>query len=321
MQIKIRNLEHIFLAKTPIAFKAINNISLDINQGEYIGIIGQTGSGKTTFVEHLNGLLIPTNGSIEWNYLNSRIVKVNHQFKNKKGQIKIKKIKINEKFNDLTILKNNWRKKFPKAKDIRQRIGVIFQFAEYQLFEETIEKDIMFGPRSFGVSKEEAKLRAKKYLNLVGLDDTYLKKSPFDLSGGQKRRVALAGILAMEPDILVADEPTAGLDPVGVKEILSIFKKLHQLGKTIIIVTHDLDNILEETQRTIIFKNGKIIKDGETYSVLKDTKFLYENDLEPPKILDFTNKLEAKGISIPKIKSIEELATYLNKILKRNKNG
>ncbi|VEU77672.1 energy-coupling factor transporter ATPase [Mycoplasmopsis meleagridis] len=313
MQINIRNLEHIFLPKTPLAFRALNNINLSIGQGEYIGIIGQTGSGKTTFVEHLNGLLIPTSGEIEWSFINSRIIKIKD--KNSK-----KKTKVSEDFQDNVILKNTWRKKFPQAKDIRKRLGIIFQFAEYQLFEETIEKDIIFGPKSFGISKKDAKLRAKKYLNLVGLDDSYLKKSPFDLSGGQKRRVALAGILAMEPDILVADEPTAGLDPVGVREILNIFKKLNQMGKTIIIVTHDLDNVLEETKRVIIFKDGTVVKDGDTYDILRDTKFLKENEMEPPKLLAFVSKLEERGMRVPKITSIEELANFLNRKRKETDN-
>ncbi|KUH47415.1 energy-coupling factor transporter ATPase [Mycoplasmopsis meleagridis] len=313
MQINIRNLEHIFLPKTPLAFRALNNINLSIGQGEYIGIIGQTGSGKTTFVEHLNGLLIPTSGEIEWSFINSRIIKIKD--KNSK-----RKTKVSEDFQDNVILKNTWRKKFPQAKDIRKRLGIIFQFAEYQLFEETIEKDIIFGPKSFGISKKDAKLRAKKYLNLVGLDDSYLKKSPFDLSGGQKRRVALAGILAMEPDILVADEPTAGLDPVGVREILNIFKKLNQMGKTIIIVTHDLDNVLEETKRVIIFKDGTVVKDGDTYDILRDTKFLKENEMEPPKLLAFVSKLEERGMRVPKITSIEELANFLNRKRKETDN-
>ncbi|KKB26590.1 ATPase component of general energizing module [Mycoplasmopsis meleagridis] len=301
------------MPKTPLAFRALNNINLSIGQGEYIGIIGQTGSGKTTFVEHLNGLLIPTSGEIEWSFINSRIIKIKD--KNSK-----KKTKVSEDFQDNVILKNTWRKKFPQAKDIRKRLGIIFQFAEYQLFEETIEKDIIFGPKSFGISKKDAKLRAKKYLNLVGLDDSYLKKSPFDLSGGQKRRVALAGILAMEPDILVADEPTAGLDPVGVREILNIFKKLNQMGKTIIIVTHDLDNVLEETKRVIIFKDGTVVKDGDTYDILRDTKFLKENEMEPPKLLAFVSKLEERGMRVPKITSIEELANFLNRKRKETDN-
>ncbi|EFF41184.1 energy-coupling factor transporter ATPase [Mycoplasmopsis alligatoris] len=298
MQIKVNNLSHIFNKKTPMVFQALNNVNTEINQGEYIGIIGQTGSGKTTFIEHLNALLLPDDGTIEW------------IFKNEKYD---KKTKTTESFIDSVVVKNTRRKKVKKAKDIRKRVGTVFQFAEYQLFKATIEEDIMFGPISFGVTKEDAQLRAKKYIELVGLDESYLKRSPFELSGGQKRRVALAGILAMELDVLVVDEPTAGLDPVGVVEILEIFEKLHQMGKTIINVTHDLDNILAYSKRVLLFKDGTIVKDGDTYSVLKDTKFLVENNLQPPQLLHFVSDLEARGISVPKVVNLDELAEFLNK--------
>ncbi|ADN69198.1 ABC-type cobalt transport system [Mycoplasmopsis fermentans JER] len=281
-------------------FKALSGINVTIDQGEYIGIIGQTGSGKTTFIEHLNALILPWNGSIEWIFENEKINK---------------KTKEKEKFIDSYIVKAR-QKRVKKSKDIRKRVGIVFQFAEYQLFESTIKDDIAFGPRSFGVHKTEAYEKAKKYLELVGLDESYLNKSPFGLSGGQKRRVALAGILAMEPDILIADEPTAGLDPVGVREVLEIFNKLHQQGKTVIIITHDLDNVLEVAKRVLIFKDGKVVKDGNTYEVLRNTKFLKENNMEPPKLLEFVSKLEERGISVPKVTSIDELAAFLNKRMK-----
>ncbi|QSF13721.1 energy-coupling factor transporter ATPase [Mycoplasma sp. Mirounga ES2805-ORL] len=305
MQINIKELTHIFNRKTPNEMKAVDSASATIKQGEYVGIIGQTGSGKTTFIEHLNALLLPDKGVVEWVYEDEKY--------NKKTK---KKEKVIETFS----VKPSRRKKVKKAKDIRKRIGIVFQFAEYQLFEETIEKDICFGPKSFGVKIDEAKTRAKKYLELVGLDETYLRKSPFGLSGGQKRRVALAGILAMEPDVLIADEPTAGLDPVGVREILDIFRKLNNEGKTIIIVTHDLDNVLEETKRVIVFKKGEIIRDDETYKVLKDVDFLTSNSMEPPKLLNFISKLEKKGLKIPQVKSIDELANFLNQS-KKQKGG
>ncbi|WP_029513853.1 energy-coupling factor transporter ATPase [Mycoplasmopsis primatum] len=306
MQITVKNLSHSFLRKTPHELVAIDDVSCKINQGEFIGIIGQTGSGKTTFIEHLNALLLPDNGSIEWSFENE---KYNRKTKQK------------EKFLDSFTIKPSFRKKVKKAKDIRKRVGVVFQFSEYQLFEETIEKDIAFGPRSFGVNRFEAFERASKYLEQVGLDKSYLKKSPFELSGGQKRRVALAGILAIEPDFIIADEPTAGLDPVGVVEILNIFKELHKQGKTIIIVTHDLDNVLEYTNRVLVFKKGKIVKDGDTHDVLRDTKFLEENNMEPPKLLSFVTKLEEKGIKVPRVTSIDELAKFINSYLALKKGS
>ncbi|MCE6061774.1 energy-coupling factor transporter ATPase [Mycoplasmopsis agalactiae] len=306
MQITVKDLVHTFLAKTLYELNAIDNINVTIKQGEFVGVIGQTGSGKTTFIEHLNALLLPSAGSVEWVFEND---KINH----KTGE----KEKIMESF----VIKPTRRKKVKKAKDLRKRVGVVFQFAEYQLFEETIEKDIAFGPRSFGVSKSEALERAAKYIKLVGLDESFLKRSPFELSGGQKRRVALAGILAMEPDFIIADEPTAGLDPVGVIEILNIFKELHKQGKTVIIVTHDLDNVLEYTERVLAFKDGQIVKDGDTHDVLRDTEFLKNNYMEPPKLLDFVSKLEAKGIKVPRVTSIDELASFINKYMNKTKGG
>lgn len=306
MQINVKDLVHTFNRKSPNQLVAVDGVNVEIKQGEYIGIIGQTGSGKTTFIEHLNGLLLPTEGTIEWVFENE---KYNRKTKQK------------EKFMDSFTIKRNLMNRFKRARDIRKRVGIVFQFAEYQLFEETIEKDIAFGPRSFGVSKEEAKERAKKYLQLVGLDESYLNRSPFGLSGGQKRRVALAGILAMEPDVIVADEPTAGLDPVGVREILEIFNKLNKAGKTIIIVTHDLDNILEVSNRVLIFKDGKIVKDAPTYEALKDTKFLEANYMEPPRLLAFVTKLEEKGIKVPKVTSIDQLVEFLNEYLAKKSKG
>ncbi|MCE6056508.1 energy-coupling factor transporter ATPase [Mycoplasmopsis agalactiae] len=306
MQITVKDLVHTFLAKTPYELNAIDNINVTIKQGEFVGVIGQTGSGKTTFIEHLNALLLPSAGSVEWVFEND---KINHKTGEK------------EKFMESFVIKPTRRKKVKKAKDLRKRVGVVFQFAEYQLFEETIEKDIAFGPRSFGVSKSEALERAAKYIKLVGLDESFLKRSPFELSGGQKRRVALAGILAMEPDFIIADEPTAGLDPVGVIEILNIFKELHKQGKTVIIVTHDLDNVLEYTERVLAFKDGQIVKDGDTHDVLRDTEFLKNNYMEPPKLLDFVSKLEAKGIKVPRVTSIDELASFINKYMNKTKGG
>lgn len=279
MKIIVKEISQEFLSGMNTKFKAIDSVSTEFNQGEFIGVIGHTGSGKTTFIEHLNALLIPTHGEI--------II-------------------------DDRIIKKSWRK-IKNVKSIRKKIGIVFQFAEYQLFEETIEKDIIFGPITMGATKEEAIEIAKEIIVEVGLPLEYLSKSPFELSGGQKRRVALAGIMAMKPDFLVFDEPTAGLDPAGAYDILQLFKKLHENGKTIIIVTHDLDNVLEYTDRTIMFCEGKLVKDGPTLDVLEDTKFLKEKMLEPPKLLVFANELKKRGMPIGKVKTIDELAEEINK--------
>ncbi|MBW0594846.1 energy-coupling factor transporter ATPase [Mycoplasmopsis anatis] len=298
MQIKIKELTHIFNKKTPLVFKALDNVSANIEQGEYVGIIGQTGSGKTTFIEHLNALLLPDGGTIEWVFSNTKYDK---------------KSKSDVSFIDNIIVHSKTKtRQIKKAKQLRKRVGVVFQFAEYQLFKDKICDDIAFGPISFGMSKEEAYKKAEQYLELVGLTKEYMNRSPFELSGGQKRRVAIAGILAMEPDFLVVDEPTAGLDPVGVKEILDIFTRLNKQGKTIINVSHDMDNILNHSKRCLLFKSGKIVRDGYTYDVLRDTKFLLENDMQPPKLFQFIDKLEENGFKIPKVRNIDQLAEYLN---------
>ena len=278
MKIVIKDISQEFTSGMNDKFLAIDSISAEINQGEFIGVIGHTGSGKTTFIEHLNALLIPT-----------------------KGELVI----------DDKVIKKSWRK-IKNVKDIRRRIGIVFQFAEYQLFEETIEKDIIFGPITMGVTKEQAKEIAKEIIVEVGLPVEYLSKSPFQLSGGQKRRVALAGIMAMKPDFLVFDEPTAGLDPAGAHDILQLFKRMHENGKTIIIVTHDLDNVLEYTDRTLMLCEGKLVKDGPTIDVLEDTDFLIEKLLEPPKLLSFANELRKMGVPIGKVKTIDDLAEQIN---------
>ncbi|VEU60666.1 cobalt ABC transporter ATP-binding protein [Mycoplasmopsis bovigenitalium] len=323
MQIKIRDLSHTYNRGSRMEFTAIKNLNIDIKQGEFIGIIGHTGSGKSTFIEHLNALSLPTLGQINWSFKKDVFNKKTNKYDQIHESIDVVAswVEKNVHKNGFIDYKYKTRKvkKVSNPKEIRKRVAIAFQFAEYQLFEETIEKDIMFGPMSFGVPKQEAAMRAKQYLNLCGLDDTYLNKSPFGLSGGQKRRVALAGILAIEPDIIVADEPTAGLDPAGVREILSIFKKLHKMGKTIIIVTHDLDNILEVTDRVVIMKHGRIVKDGPTYDVLKDTEFLDNNGLQSPKLMSFMTKLEKKGWKLPKIKSIDELATFISQKIQGDK--
>ncbi|WP_025755227.1 energy-coupling factor transporter ATPase [Mycoplasmopsis cricetuli] len=306
MQIKLKNVEHIFSPKTPWEFKALNGIDIEIQQGEYIGVIGQTGSGKTTFIQHLNGLLFPSEGFIQWHYIDDIYNKKNKIVEKTEKNIIIPKIK-----NSIFGEKKSF--KFKNSKSIKRHIGVVFQFAEYQLFKQTVLDDIIFAPIAFGVPIEEAKERAKHYLQMVGLSLDYLNRSPFDLSGGQKRRVALAGILAMKPDFLVVDEPTAGLDPVGVVEILNILSSLNEQGITIVNVTHELDHVLERAKRVVVFKKGKIVKDGDPYKILNDISFLQKNDLQPPKLLNFVDKLRKKGLNVPEVRSIEELSQWLNK--------
>ena len=304
MKIKVLDITHTFQSNIVEKFDAISNVKFNINENEYIGIIGPTGSGKTTLIEHLNGLLIPTKGSVEFDY---SITKYN------------KKTKSEKVINKTKVIKKSW-KKIKNINEIRRLVGIVFQFSEYQLFEETVEKDIIFGPINMGISKEEALKIAKESIVKVGLDVSFLNKNPFELSGGQKRRVAIAGILSMKPKILIFDEPTAGLDPEGSYEILKLFDQLSQEGTTIIIVTHDLDHVLEHTKRTIFIRKGKIIKDGPTLDILSDEKLLIENKMSIPKIINLTNKINKKyQMNIPYCANLDQFAEMINKIRKENK--
>ncbi|QJR44086.1 energy-coupling factor transporter ATPase [Mycoplasma miroungirhinis] len=308
MQIEVNNISKEFDKKLPTHIQVLKDININFEEGEIISIIGHTGSGKTTFIEHLNALLLPDSGMIKFKNINIP--------NKKRGLSKKQEIPLVE--TDIEII--NTKRKIKNIKSIRKEVGVVFQFAEYQLFENTIEKDIIFGPVSMGVPVEKAKQLARKYLEMVGLPESYLDKSPFNLSGGQKRRVALAGILAMEPKFLILDEPTAGLDPVGVESMLKLFSDINKKeNKTVIIVTHDLDNALRWTKRCIMFKKGEIIKDDDTYKVLNDENFLIENNLKATQLLTFVNKLKARGINLGKITNINELAAEINKKLREKK--
>ena len=279
-------------------------MKININENKYIGIIGPTGSGKTTLIEHLNGLLIPTKGSVEFDY---SITKYN------------KKTKSEKVINKTKVIKKSW-KKIKNINEIRRLVGIVFQFSEYQLFEETVEKDIIFGPINMGISKEEALKIAKESIVKVGLDVSFLNRNPFELSGGQKRRVAIAGILSMKPKILIFDEPTAGLDPEGSYEILKLFDQLSQEGNTIIIVTHDMKHVLEHTKRTIFIRKGKIIKDGQTLDILSDEKLLIENKMSIPKIINLTNRINRKyQMNIPYCTNVDQFTKIINKIMKEKK--
>lgn len=277
MSITCKNLSHIYGEKTPFEYYALKNVNLDIQGGSFTAIIGQTGSGKSTFIQHINALLLPTD-----------------------GQITIDKYTISSK------------EKPEKLKQLRKKSGLVFQFPEYQLFEETIEKDIIFGPMNFGTSEEEAKEIAKKVIKMVGLDESYLQKSPFDLSGGQKRRIAIAGILAMDPDILVLDEPTAGLDPQGIREMMDLFKSIHQLGKTVILVTHDMNHVLEYCNEVIVMNEGCVERKGKVKDVFKDSDYLLNLGIDLPLITNMLIDLNKKGFQLDtSINNIDDLVEAL----------
>lgn len=240
MQIKFESVNHIYNANTPMERRALYNIEFDVPKGQFLAIIGHTGSGKSTLIQHMNGLLKPSSGNIK---------------------VGDKVIKSDDKNRDL--------------REIRQHVGLVFQFPEYQLFEETIERDIIFGPMNYGVSEEEAIRRAHDVIQMVGLDIEMLGRSPFNLSGGQMRRVAIAGILAMDPDILVLDEPTAGLDPRGQFEIMEMFYKLNkEYGKTIVLVTHDMDLVAKYAEEVIVMNKGGLTIKGTPKNVFKQVDLL-----------------------------------------------
>ena len=278
MGIALENVSFTYQEGTPLASTALSDVSLTIEDGSYTALIGHTGSGKSTILQLLNGLLVPSQGSV-------RVF-------------------------DTLITSTS------KNKDIRQirkQVGLVFQFAENQIFEETVLKDVAFGPQNFGVSEEDAEQIAREKLALVGIDESLFDRSPFELSGGQMRRVAIAGILAMEPAILVLDEPTAGLDPLGRKELMSLFKKLHQSGMTIILVTHLMDDVAEYANQVYVMEKGRLVKGGKPSDVFQDVIFMEEVQLGVPKITAFCKRLADRGVSFKRLPiKIEEFKESLN---------
>ena len=278
MGIALENVSFTYQEGTPLASTALLDVSLMIEDGSYTALIGHTGSGKSTILQLLNGLLVPSQGSV-------RVF-------------------------DTLITSTS------KNKDIRQirkQVGLVFQFAENQIFEETVLKDVAFGPQNFGVSEEDAEKIAREKLALVGIDESLFNRSPFELSGGQMRRVAIAGILAMEPAILVLDEPTAGLDPLGRKELMNLFKKLHQSGMTIVLVTHLMDDVAEYANQVYVMEKGRLVKGGKPSDVFQDVVFMEEVQLGVPKITAFCKRLADRGVSFKRLPiKIEEFKESLN---------
>lgn len=284
MAITFKSLSYIYDEGMPYAHHALKDIDLNIEEGKITAIIGKTGSGKSTLVEHLNALLVPSSGSLE--------------------------------IEDTIILPG---KKNKGLKALRKKVGLVFQFSEYQLFEETILKDVAFGPKNYGASEQEAIAKAKLALKMVGIDESYYETSPFDLSGGQKRRIAIAGILALEPKIIVLDEPTAGLDPKGSQEMIDLFVKLNKkAGITVILVTHDNEIVYNYADNTVLMADGEVKYSGNTLELFNDKEKVKKFNILEPKILSVKNALNDKGFKIPSnVRTIEELAKYLSKELKK----
>ncbi len=287
MIIEIKDLNYVYGPGTPFEIKALNNINLQIEEGDFIGLIGHTGSGKSTLVQHLNGLMKPTSG-------------------------------------DIFVEGENIVKKEANLKLLRQKVGLVFQYPEHQLFEETVYKDIAFGPKNLGLDKEEIHERIKNAMEAVGLDFEELKdRSPFELSGGQKRRVAIAGVIAMKPKVLILDEPTAGLDPHGRDEILGEVKDLfNNMGITIILVSHSMEDVAKMVNRILVMHNGTIAMDGPTREIFKRADELENLGLGIPQITQFMRDFKAKGNDVKDdILTVEEAKVEIMNYLRRKRDA
>ena len=275
MDIRFKQVGFAYQAGTPFEMRALHDVTFSVKDGSYVAIIGHTGSGKSTILQHLNALLKPTEGIVE--------------------------------LGDKTIDSTTGNK---DLKPLRKKVGIVFQFPEAQLFEETVEKDIAFGPKNFGVSEEEALKIAAEVVKTVGLPEGVLKKSPFDLSGGQMRRVAIASVLAMKPEVLVLDEPTAGLDPKGRLEMMEMFYKLNkEQNMTIVLVTHQMNDVSDYADHVIVIESGNVVKEGSPKEVFSDASWLLEKQLGVPTTLAFVEKLKEKGWSTDKMPlTLDELA-------------
>lgn len=284
MDIRFQDVGFTYQKNTPFESRALYDIDLSIKDGSYTAIVGHTGSGKSTVVQHLNALKIPTEGTVT---IGDRVISEHTENK--------------------------------QLKPLRKKVGIVFQFPEAQLFEETIAKDIAFGPMNFGVSEQDAQELVRKILPLVGLDESFMERSPFDLSGGQMRRVAIAGVLALEPEVLVLDEPTAGLDPRGRQEIMDMFYKLHkEQGITIVLVTHQMEDVANYADHMIVLERGTVRREGDPREIFKESGWLTAMNLGVPQTVQFANDLEEKfGWEFPYLPlTTDELAEQIAQILK-----
>ena len=275
--IRVENLTHTYGQDTPFCRSAVDGVSLDIMEGEFLGIIGHTGSGKSTLIQHLNGLLRPTSGTI---YLDGRDIWADPK----------------------------------KIRDVRFQVGLVFQYPEYQLFEETVYKDISFGPKNMGLSEQEIDRRVRDAAAFVGLDEGLLDKSPFELSGGQKRRVAIAGVIAMEPRVLILDEPSAGLDPAGRRSLLENIRSYHrQKETTVVMVSHSMDEVAENVDRIIVLADAGVVMSGTPHEVFSRAEELVAVGLNVPQVTRVAMELRRRGVEIdPAVYTVAELRKALS---------
>ena len=282
--LQVQNLQHIYSAGTPFEHTGLENVSFSVEKGEFIGIIGHTGSGKSTLIQHLNGLLKPTSGKILFDG------------------------------------RDIWSDK-TYTRQCRFRVGLVFQYPEYQLFEETVYKDIAFGPKNMGLSKEEIDRRVREAAGFVGITPEQLEVSPFDLSGGQKRRVAIAGVIAMEPEVLILDEPTAGLDPESREEILkNIDDYRKSKNATVFMVSHSMTDVARLTNRLLVMNNSHLVMDGTPAEVFSHSDELLEMGLDIPQITHVFMGLRQKGLDVPLVYTVDQAVEELKKLKGGNVN-
>ena len=286
MQIEVKNVSYTYFVSKHEFYKALDNVSFSVEKGDFVAVVGKTGAGKSTLMQMLNGLLYPTSGEV--------II-------------------------DNFIVSSDKKRRSKKLFLLRKKVGMVFQFPEYQLFEENVLKDVMFGPKNFGLKEDEAKKVAIKALNDVGIPESYFKKSPFELSGGEKRKIAIAGILASNPDIIVLDEPTAGLDPSSKVEIMDLIKKLNVGGKTIILVTHDMDVVMNYAKKVVVLNDAKLIK------ITIPEKLFNEEDIESysleiPTLYKFKKALKKYGLK-KDLSLINDYDALIKAIVEEKKNG
>ncbi len=270
MPIDFHDVSFMYNRKSPLEYEALKDVSLDIENGSFVALVGRTGCGKSTLIQHINALLNPTSGEV----------------------------KVDDFCNS-----SDKKKRTKKTKELRRHVGLVFQFPEYQLFEDSVEKDVAYGPKNFGMKGPEALEEAHKALRMVGLDESFDKRSPLELSGGEKRRVAIAGILAYHPSYLIIDEPTAGLDPAGALALMDLFEKIHQEGTTIILVTHDMNLVLRYCDKVIVMDQGKIARISTPTELFSEDMERFS--LETPLLYSFITQLKQRGMELDEGKIVD----------------